>query len=96
MLREFYEAHKNERDRFELVSICTDLDPKMQTMADFDRMLQPIKKGVWHGKELPFPVLLDNTSQSMENFGVDLYGITLLMDPTGALSKAMKRPLRSS
>ncbi len=84
-LREFCEAHKTERDRFELISVCTELDPKMQTMADFDRKLQPIKKVVWQGTELPFPVLLDNTSQSMENFGVDLLGITVLIDPTGRL-----------
>ena len=84
-LREFYEAHKTERDRFELISICCELDAKMQTMADFDRKLKPLLKAVWHGKELPFPVLLDNTSQSMENFGVDLLGITLLIDPTGRL-----------
>ena len=50
-LREFYEAHKTERDRFELISICCKLDAKMQTMADFDRKLKPILKAVWHGKE---------------------------------------------
>ena len=76
---------KLSADRFELISVCTELDPKMQTMADFDRKLQPIKKVVWQGTELPFPVLLDNTSQSMENFGVDLLGITVLIDPTGRL-----------
>jgi thiol-disulfide isomerase/thioredoxin len=84
-LREFYEAHKNERDRFELISICSEIDAKMQTMADFDRKLKPVLKAVWHGKELPFPVLLDNTSQSMENFGVELYGATVLIDSTGRL-----------
>jgi thiol-disulfide isomerase/thioredoxin len=84
-LREFYEAHQNERDRFELISICSELDAKMQTMADFDRKLKPVLKVVWHGKELPFPVLLDNTSQSMENFGTALYGVTVLIDPTGRL-----------
>ncbi len=84
-LREFYEAHKSERDRFELVSICSELNAKMQTMADFDRELKPVLKAVWHGKELPFPVLLDNTSQSMENFGTALYGVTVLIDPAGRL-----------
>jgi thiol-disulfide isomerase/thioredoxin len=84
-LREFYEAHKSERDRFELVSICSDLDAKMQTMADLDRKLKPVLRAVWHGKDLPFPVLLDNTSRSMENFGVELFGISLLIDPSGRL-----------
>ena len=77
--------HKKERDRFELISICSELDAKMQTMADFDRQLKPVLKTIWHGKALPFPVLLDNTSQSMENFGTALYGATVLIDPTGRL-----------
>jgi thiol-disulfide isomerase/thioredoxin len=84
-LHEFYEAHKSERDRFELISICCELDAKMRTMADFDRMLKPVREAAWHGKELPFPVLLDNTSQSMENFGTALLGATVLIDPTGRL-----------
>jgi hypothetical protein len=57
----------------------------MQTMADLDRKLKPVLRAVWHGKDLPFPVLLDNTSRSMENFGVELFGISLLIDPSGRL-----------
>ncbi len=33
-LRQFYEAHQSQRDRFELVSICSELDSKWHTMAD--------------------------------------------------------------
>jgi thiol-disulfide isomerase/thioredoxin len=92
-LRQFYEAHQTQRDRFELVSICSDLDPKMQTMADLDRELKPIVKAVWGGKELPFPILLDNTAKTMETFGVDLLGVTLLIDPTGRLVPGDERTL---
>lgn len=86
-LREFYETHQAQRNRFEIISICSDLDGKMQSMADLDRTLKPVVKAVWGGKELPFPVLLDNTYTSMERFGVDLFGIMLLVDPTGRLVK---------
>jgi hypothetical protein len=84
-LRDFYEAHKAQRDRFELFAICNELDPKMETLADLDRQMRPIVKVVWGGKELPFPVLLDNTPNSMENFGVEMFGTTLLIDPSGRL-----------
>jgi hypothetical protein len=47
--------------------------------------LKPIVKAVWGGKELPFPVLVDNTAQSTESFGVDLFGVTVLIDPSGRL-----------
>jgi thiol-disulfide isomerase/thioredoxin len=83
-LSKFYEAHRTERDRFELVSICL-VEQNTRTMADLDRVLQPIVKKVWGGKELPFPVLLDNTTQSMESFGVELSGVTVLVDPSGRL-----------
>jgi thiol-disulfide isomerase/thioredoxin len=83
-LSKFYEAHKTQRDRFELVSICM-VEQNARTMADLDRVLKPIVKRVWSGKELPFPVLLDNTTKSMESFGVDLSGVTILIDPTGRL-----------
>jgi thiol-disulfide isomerase/thioredoxin len=84
-LREFYEAHKTHRDRFEVVAICSEVGTKIHTMTDFDREMRPFVKAVWNGKELPFPLLLDNSPQSMENFGVEMFGTTLLVDPTGRL-----------
>jgi hypothetical protein len=84
-LRRFYEAHQVQRDRFELLSICTVLDSQWRSMADLDRELKPVVKTTWAGKELPFPILLDNTSQSMENFGVEILGATVLINPTGHL-----------
>ncbi len=54
-------------------------------MADLDRALAPIVKTIWAGKELPFPILLDNTSTSMENFGVEFFGATVLINPAGHL-----------
>ena len=93
-LREFYETHKTRRDRFELVSICS-VDAKLQTMADLDRGLKPIVKTVWGGKELPFPVLLDNTSKTMESFGVESFGAMVLIDPTGRLFQGDESTLKA-
>jgi peroxiredoxin len=84
-LRGFYEAHKAQRDRFELISICNDLDGQLRTMADLDQKMKPVVKAIWSRKELPFPVMLANGGQTMAAFGVQLFGATLLIDPSGRI-----------
>jgi thiol-disulfide isomerase/thioredoxin len=80
-LVEFYEAHKKDRDRFEMITVCNS-EPDIKTMADLDRQLQPVVKAVWR-KPLPLPIVLDNTLVTMENFGVA--GDKFLFDPAGRL-----------
>jgi thiol-disulfide isomerase/thioredoxin len=81
-LMEFYESHKADRNRFEIVTVCS-TEPEIKTMADLDRELKPVVKAVWNGKQLPFPVILDNTLKSIENFGIAAH--KLLFDPEGRL-----------
>jgi thiol-disulfide isomerase/thioredoxin len=84
-LTEFYEAHGSQRDRFEIVAVCN-AEPETKSMNDLDQFLKPIVKTAWHGKPLPFPVVLDNTLKTAENFGIELIiGQKLLFDPTGRL-----------
>ncbi len=80
-LMEFYEAQKKESDRFEIVTVCNS-EPDIKTLADLDRQLQPVVKAVWH-QPLPFPIVLDNTLKTVENFGVA--GEKFLFDPAGRL-----------
>jgi AhpC/TSA family protein len=84
MLAEFYGSHRARRDQFEIVSVCY-AGPEVKTMAALDRELKPIVAGVWHGKTLPFPIVLDNTLTTAENFGVERMRCTLLIDPQGRL-----------
>ena len=81
-LMKFYDAHAADRDRFEIVSICTS-EPQIKTMADLDRELKPVVKAVWHGRPIPFPIVLDNTLESTEHFG--LAASKLLFNPEGRL-----------
>ncbi len=81
-LTKFYDAHAADRDRFEFVSICT-TEPAIKSMADLDRELRPVVKAVWHGKQIPFPIVLDNTLESNANFGQT--ASKLLFNPEGRL-----------
>jgi hypothetical protein len=82
----FYEQHAAERARFEIVAFCIDDERDVTSMAELDRKLEPIVKHVWGGKSLPFPVVLDASFKTQENFGISTLG-PLLIDPEGRLVK---------
>ncbi len=82
----FYEEHQSERDRFEILSLCIDVEGELKSVADLDNRLQSIVKHVW-GKPQPFPVLLDPTFQTWERFGLQAFGTAILIDPEGKLIK---------
>jgi thiol-disulfide isomerase/thioredoxin len=85
-LIKFYDDHAQERDRFEILSICIDHEGDIKSIADLDRKLQPIIDHVWH-KALPFPILLDPTFTTWERFGLPGLGTVILIDPDGHLVK---------
>ncbi len=86
-LMKFYEEHAEQRDQFEILSICIDFEGGLKSMADVDRALAPIVKHVWGGKTLPFPILLDPTFKTWERFGLPGLGTVVLIDPEGKLTK---------
>jgi hypothetical protein len=94
-LMAFYETHKSKRDRFEILAFCCDFSETLKSIVELDQRLQPVKKGVWGGKDLPFPVLLDNTFQTYERFGLEGNGVSnkLLIDPDGKLVEGDLRTL---
>jgi hypothetical protein len=79
----YYDDHKSQRDQFEIISICIDFDGDRKTLAEVDRALEPIVKNVWSGQTLPFPVLLDPSSKTLETFGISGLSTTILIDPGG-------------
>jgi thiol-disulfide isomerase/thioredoxin len=84
-LIQFYEAHAEDRDRFEILSICIDTEGEIDSIAELDRRLEPIIKNAWGGKSIPFPILLDNTFETWRSFGIPGLGLVLLVDPAGNL-----------
>ncbi len=49
----FYEAHKAQRDRFEVLAFCCDFEERLKDIAGLEKELEPVKKAVWGGKALP-------------------------------------------
>lgn len=85
-LMKFYEEHEAQRDQFEILAFCTDVEGEVKLVSDLDKRLQTVVKNVW-GKPLPFPVLLDPTVTTMERYGLSGFGTLILIDPQGNLVK---------
>jgi hypothetical protein len=85
-LMKFYEEHQGQRDRFEILAFCMDVEGEVKSVADLDEKLEPIVKHVW-GKPLPFPVLLDPSFTTWERYGLPAFGTLILIDPQGNLVK---------
>jgi hypothetical protein len=77
-----YEAHKDHRDKFEVLAFH---DATVKTFAELDEKLERVKKSYWGGKDLPFPILLDATGQTIQTYGIRAYPTTILIDPDGKL-----------
>ena len=89
----FYDRHAANRDKFEIVAVCMDPNGDLKTMADLDQELKPVVKHVWRGKQLPFPVILDNTGKTLENFGLEGFEQSVLIDPQGRLVQGDEKTL---
>ena len=83
----FDEAHAEDRDRFQILSVFNDLDGEIRTVADFERHLAPIVAHVWGGEDLPFPVLIDPSTHNYERYNLQGYPSDFLIDPRGRLVK---------
>lgn len=81
-LIDFYEAHRDHRNQFEILAFH---DGSAQNFKQLDEELVKVKKLYWHDRDLPFPILLDATGQTIKNYGVHAFPTTILIDPEGKL-----------
>jgi thiol-disulfide isomerase/thioredoxin len=84
-LMEFYDKHKDQRGRFEIISICVDVDGNLATMEDVDRAMEPHIESLWDGKKPEFPIVVDNQERTRASFGIRAFPTLLLIDPDGNL-----------
>ncbi len=76
----FYNEHKT--DEFEILAFH---DTAAKTFEELDERVQPAKSKHWNGQDLPFPILLDSTGKTIEQFEVSMFPTMVLFDPEGRL-----------
>src|SRR3989442_11552852 len=79
---DLYEAHKEHRDQFEILAFH---DATAKTFSELDQKLERPKKSYWHGKDLPFPILLDASGETLKTYEIRAFPTTILIDPEGKL-----------
>lgn len=70
VLREFYERHRKDADKFELLAVSIDSD-----QSDAERFASEMK--------LPFPILLDPKSQAADLYSVDAIPALFIINEDG-------------
>ena len=81
-LIDLYEAHKKDRDKFEILAFH---DGTVKGFAELDNKTERPRNRFWGRHDLPFPILLDSTGQTIKEWGVHAFPTTLLIDPKGKL-----------
>ncbi len=81
-LIDLYDAHAKDRDKFEILAFH---DGTVKNFAELDEKTVPSRKRYWGGRDLPFPILLDATGQTIKTFDIHAFPTTILIDPEGKL-----------
>lgn len=81
---DLYEKYKDKRHMFEIVAFH---DASAKTFEELDQKLEKTISERWKGKNLPFPVLLDATGETIKTYGIRAFPTLLLIDPDGKLVK---------
>ena len=80
-LIDFYEQHGGD-ERFEILAFH---DGTAKTFEELDEKTAKAKERFWDGRDLPFPVLLDASGATIEQFGIKAFPTMILVDPEGRL-----------
>ncbi len=83
-LMEFYEKHKADRDRFEVLTFH---DASAKTFEELDEKLKPVIEKKGKGEGLPFPILLDKSGATVKKYGIQGFPTLVLIDPEGLVVK---------
>ncbi len=83
-LMKLYDEFKDRRKDFEIIAFH---DTKAKTFEELDARLEQVKSRHWGGRDLPFPILLDSTGNTLRNFGVSSFPTIIVIDPKGKVVK---------
>jgi thiol-disulfide isomerase/thioredoxin len=81
-LIDFCELHAASRDQFEIIAFH---DSSVPTLSEMDGQVAGTKETLWDGRDLPFPILLDDNRQTQNAYGIKAWPTTVLIDPEGKL-----------
>jgi hypothetical protein len=75
-----------------IVGIHADMEGEVETAAKLDAKIAIFRKGIWHGKDLPFSVALTSVHRAGDakvhegpagQYGIQSWPTTILIDPEG-------------
>ena len=91
-LMEFYEKQKGNRDRFEILAFHS---PDAKDFKIIDEKMPIIYKRFFGGKEIPFPIVLDASGETVKNYRVRAFPTTILINPEGKIEVVGKQALHT-
>ncbi|MBL8880636.1 MAG: TlpA family protein disulfide reductase [Phycisphaerales bacterium] len=79
----FADDNKAHQDKFEIITVH---DTSAKSLADLDEKLKKVEERSWGGKKLPFPIILDNSGQTLRAYGVQGFPTLVVIDPDGKVA----------
>ena len=92
-LMQIWDEHPEDRDKFVVLAFH---DKQAENFAQLDEKLKPIVASIWGGRELPFPILLDATGKTVEEYGIRAWPTTILINPEGKVVRGGEHALRKA
>lgn len=83
-LMDFYDEFKDRQKEFVILAFH---DTRAEDLADLDQKLQNVKQSIWNGRDLPFPILLDDSGETLRRFGISSFPTLLVIDRNGRVMK---------
>ena len=90
-LMQIYDEHPDDRDKFVILAFH---DKQAEDFEQLDRRMKPTVASTWGGRELPFPILLDSSGRTVEEYGIQSWPTTILIDPDGQVVRGGEDTLR--
>ncbi len=92
-MMELVDDNPASRDKFVVLAIH---GPGADDFADLDRKLVPIVRDVWNGRELPFPILLDDDGKTFAAYGIQAIPTTIVINPEGKVTVGGDEEMRAT
>lgn len=83
-LAKFHRRNQDIESEFVILSIHSSRD--VTTEKEYRKKVDSIKRELWHGSELPYPVIIDRSGQTARDWGVETFPRLVIIDPNGKVT----------